>query len=62
MSEQREITINSFPTRCPYCDEVVEYSDLQPGEHRIRCEHCQREYIKIVEALHETPPSDQGEK
>ena len=53
MSEQREITLNSFPTRCPYCNEVVEYGDLQPGEHRIRCEHCQREYIKVVELSHE---------
>ena len=55
MSGQREITLNSFPTRCPYCDEVVEYRDLQPGENRVRCEHCQQEYIKIVEPLHETP-------
>jgi transposase-like protein len=62
MSDQREITISfsSFPTRCPYCDEVVEYGDLEPGENRIRCEHCQQEYIKIVEALHETPLPDKG--
>ncbi|MEJ2066866.1 MAG: hypothetical protein P8Y09_02685 [Deltaproteobacteria bacterium] len=53
MSGQREITINSFPTYCPYCDEVVEYGDLQPGENRIRCAYCQREYIKIVELSHE---------
>jgi prepilin signal peptidase PulO-like enzyme (type II secretory pathway) len=62
MSEQREITINFFPARCPYCDEVVEYRDLQPGENRIRCEHCQREYIKIVEPSHEVTSSDEGEK
>lgn len=62
MSERREITINSFPARCPYCDKVVEYGDLQPGEHRIRCEHCQREYIKIVEPLHEAPSTDHGAK
>jgi transposase-like protein len=60
MSERREITISSFPARCPYCDEVVEYGDLEPGENRIRCEHCQREYIKIVEPLQETYPNDQG--
>jgi hypothetical protein len=40
----------------------VEYDDLQPGENRIRCEHCQREYIKIVEPLHKTPSTDQGGK
>ena len=62
MSDQREMTINSFPTRCPYCDEVVEYPDLQPGEHRIRCEHCHREYIKIVDSPLEAPSADKGEK
>jgi len=62
MSERREIFVSSFPNRCPYCDEVVEYRDLQPGENRIRCEQCQREYIKIIEPLHETPPTDQRGK
>lgn len=62
MSKQREITINSFPSRCPYCDEVVEYHDLQLGENRIRCGHCQREYIKIVEPLQEAHSTEQGEK
>ena len=62
MSEQSEIVVDSFPTRCPYCDEVVEYSDLQPGEHRIRCEHCQREYIKVVDAPLKVPSTDQGGK
>ena len=62
MSERREVIINSFPARCPYCDEVVEYRDLQPGENRIKCEHCQREYIKIVESPHETPsPNGKGQ-
>jgi hypothetical protein len=60
MSEQREITVSSFPARCPYCDEVVEYGDLAPGENRIRCGQCQQEYIKIIEPLHEVPPTDQG--
>ena len=62
MSEQKEIILSAFPTRCPYCDEVVEYPDLQPGENRIRCEHCQRDYIKIVELLQEEPPTNQEEK
>jgi prepilin signal peptidase PulO-like enzyme (type II secretory pathway) len=62
MPERREITISTFPSRCPYCDGVIEYADLQPGEHRIRCEHCQQEYIKIVGPLHEIPPTDQGKK
>jgi len=62
MPEQREITVASFPSRCPYCDEVVEYRDLQPGENRIRCAQCQREYIKIVEPLHGIPSNDQGGK
>ena len=62
MPEIREITVHSLPNRCPYCDAVVEYPDLPPGEHRIRCEHCLREYIKIVGALTEVPPTDQGKK
>jgi hypothetical protein len=59
MSEQKEITLSSFPSRCPYCDGVVEYPDLQPGENRIRCEHCQREYIRIVNPPHEVPSAEQ---
>jgi formylmethanofuran dehydrogenase subunit E len=62
MSERREITIHSFPARCPYCGEVAEYHDLRPGENRISCEHCQREYIKIVEPLYEASPIDPGKK
>jgi formylmethanofuran dehydrogenase subunit E len=62
MSERREIIVSSFSFRCPYCDEVVEYPDLQPGENRIKCKHCQREYIKIVEPYHEAPSTDQEEK
>ena len=58
MPDQREITLSSFPSRCPYCDEVVEYSDLEPGEHLVKCGQCQREYIKIVEPLHEVPSTD----
>jgi Zn finger protein HypA/HybF involved in hydrogenase expression len=59
MAERSEIIIDSFPARCPYCDEVVEYHNLEPGEHRVRCEHCQREYIKVIESLGETPSIDQ---
>jgi hypothetical protein len=57
-----EIIIDSFPSRCPYCDEVVEYRDLEPGENRVRCAQCQREYIKIVGPLHQIPPADRGGK
>lgn len=60
MSKQGEITISSFPSRCPYCDEVVEYQDLQPGENRIKCEHCQREYIKVVDSPLKAPSADKG--
>jgi hypothetical protein len=56
MPGRREITVSTFPSRYPYCDEVIEYPDLQPGEHRITCKQCQREYIKIVEPLNEVPP------
>ena len=62
MPERSEITVSTFPSRCPYCDEVIEYPALRPGEHRIKCKQCQREYIKIVEPLHEIPPTDQGKK
>jgi len=60
MPEQREIIVHSLPSRCPYCDAVVQYPDLSPGEHRIRCEHCHREYIKIVGPLNEVPPTEGG--
>ncbi len=55
MSARKKITVGSFPTRCPYCDEVVENHDLQPGVNRIRCEYCRKVYIKIMEPLHEAP-------
>jgi prepilin signal peptidase PulO-like enzyme (type II secretory pathway) len=62
MSEKREITVGSFPSRCPYCDEVVEYRDLQPGVNRVRCEYCQRSYIKVVEPHPDMPSNDLGGK
>ncbi|MBW2039170.1 MAG: hypothetical protein JRI46_06180 [Deltaproteobacteria bacterium] len=60
MPERREITVSSFPLRCPYCDKVVEYRDLHPGENRIRCGHCQKVYIKIVEPSEGVSSNDQG--
>ena len=62
MSERKEITVDTFPSRCLYYDEVVEYRDLKPGENRIRCEHCQRFYIKVVEANHDVPSNDHERK
>jgi hypothetical protein len=61
MSERREIIVSTFPCRCPYCDGVVEYCDLQPGGHHIRCEQCQQEYIKIVGSFQEAPQLARGE-
>lgn len=60
MAEKTEITVSSFPSRCPYCDAVVEYRDLKPGENEIKCEHCEKLYIKIVEPHHDAPSEDDG--
>lgn len=51
MTERREeIVIQSWPHRCPYCDEVISYDaySLVEGENTIVCPSCQKTFIKIV--------------
>jgi len=45
-----ENVIQTFPRRCPYCDQTISYDqfDLKAGENRIRCPSCKKEYIKVV--------------
>ena len=53
-----EVVVQSFPHRCPYCDQTISYdqSDVEEGEHPIRCPSCKRIFIKVVSV------SIQGEK
>jgi hypothetical protein len=49
-SRSKEILIQSWPHRCPYCDEVISYDaySLDEGENRIVCPSCEKAFIKIV--------------
>ncbi|MBM4307497.1 MAG: hypothetical protein FJ115_00715 [Deltaproteobacteria bacterium] len=44
-----EQIVQEFPHRCPYCDQVVSYEDIQlkEGENEIECPSCKRKYIYI---------------
>lgn len=57
MKKSEDQIVQKFPYRCPYCEEVVSYEemDLKPGENEIVCPTCKRNYIKIVE-----PSSTEG--
>lgn len=46
----KEILIQSWPHRCPYCDGVITYDaySLVEGENAIVCPSCQKTFIKIV--------------
>ncbi len=45
-----EQVVQRFPHRCPYCDQPVDYDqiELQEGENLIECRFCQKSYIKVV--------------
>ena len=45
-----EKVIQTFPHRCPYCDQPISYDqfDLKTGENHIKCSSCKKEYIRIV--------------
>ena len=45
-----EKVIQTFPNRCPYCDQPISYDqfDLKVGENEIQCPSCKRNYIKVV--------------
>jgi predicted SprT family Zn-dependent metalloprotease len=45
-----EQVIQTFPYRCPYCDQPVSYDqfDLKLGENRIECPSCRKVYIRVL--------------
>lgn len=47
---REEILIQSWPHRCPYCDEAISYDayPLVEGENAIVCPSCQKTFVKIV--------------
>jgi len=55
MDELKEIVVQEFPHRCPYCDQPVSYEqfDLKPGENLIRCPSCQTTFVKVVQDFFE---------
>jgi hypothetical protein len=52
--------VQSFPHRCPYCDQPVSYDHvaLKEGENFIRCSSCNRIFIKVVADLLEERESE----
>ena len=52
-----EKVIQTFPHRCPYCDQFISYDqfDLKIGENRIKCPSCKKEYIRMVLDSSEEP-------
>jgi hypothetical protein len=48
--KREEEIIQSFPHRCPYCDQVISYDqfDLKIGENEIECPLCKRNFIKVL--------------
>jgi hypothetical protein len=45
-----EQLVQKFPHYCPYCDQPVSYDqfELKPGENKIQCLSCKKNYIKVV--------------
>ncbi len=50
--------VQSFPHRCPYCDEPLSYDQLKlsPGENPIHCPSCKRIFIKVI-----SDPDERGD-
>ncbi len=50
-----ERVVQSFPHRCPYCDQPISYDpfDLKEGENRIECPSCKKIFIKVSSAFFE---------
>jgi hypothetical protein len=48
-----EQIVQSFPCRCPYCDQPVSYDHiaLREGENSIPCPSCNKVFIKVVSDL-----------
>ena len=45
-----ECVVETFPRRCPYCDQVLSYdqSGLKKGENRVECPSCKGIFIKVI--------------
>ncbi len=50
-----EQILQTFPYRCPYCDQEISYEkmNLKCGENEIECPSCKGRYIKVI------PPSSE---
>lgn len=48
--ELREMVVQRFPHRCPYCDQPLSYESysLKVGENEIVCPFCKKKFIKVV--------------
>lgn len=44
-----EQVVQKFPHRCPYCDQIISYDEieLKRGENEIECPSCRKIYIYI---------------
>ncbi len=51
----REIVVQKFPYRCPYCDQALSYEaySLKVGENEMVCPFCKKKFIKVISK--ETP-------
>jgi uncharacterized Zn-finger protein len=49
MTREEQI-VQKFPHRCPYCDQIVSYDqlNLKAGENEVRCLFCQKTYVVII--------------
>jgi uncharacterized C2H2 Zn-finger protein len=47
---EEEQLVQEFPHRCPYCEQVVSYENIEfkVGENEIKCPSCKTVYIKVV--------------
>ena len=55
MMELQEQVLQRLPHRCPYCDEVVFYEqmNLKEGDNLVPCPTCKKTYVKIISKLSE---------
>ncbi len=46
----REMVVQRFPYRCPYCDQPLSYESysLKVGENEIVCPFCKKKFIKVI--------------
>jgi len=48
--DPKEFVIQVLPHRCPYCDQIISYGEieLKMGENPIECPSCRKTFIRIV--------------